>query len=73
MIVDLQIENNVLKFFMPSDFIIFLFVVLGLISGVLGGLLGIGGGVVTVPVLYFIFLYSGLFGERLMQVAVIHL
>lgn len=55
---------------MPSEFLIILFIILGLVSGLLGGLLGIGGGVVTVPVLYFIFLYSGLFGERIMQVAV---
>lgn len=55
---------------MPSDFIIFLFVILGLISGLLGGLLGIGGGVVTVPILYFIFTYTGMLEERIMQVAV---
>lgn len=55
---------------MPSELLIFLFIILGLISGLLGGMLGIGGGVVTVPVLYFIFLYSDLFGLRIMQVAV---
>lgn len=70
MILDQHIENNVLNIFMPSDLIIILFVVLGLISGLLAGLLGIGGGVVTVPVLYFIFLYTGQFEERIMQVAV---
>jgi uncharacterized protein len=55
---------------MSTDLIIILFVVLGCLSGLLSGLLGIGGGVVTVPILYFIFLYTGLFEERLMQVAV---
>lgn len=55
---------------MPSELLIILFIVLGLVSGLLGGMLGIGGGVVTVPVLYFIFLYGDLFGDRLMQVAI---
>ncbi|HSX10599.1 MAG TPA: sulfite exporter TauE/SafE family protein [Chlamydiales bacterium] len=55
---------------MPADSVIILFIILGLISGLLGGLLGLGGGVVTVPVLYFIFLYTGTFEEKIMQVAV---
>jgi uncharacterized membrane protein YfcA len=55
---------------MTSDFAIILFVIFGLISGVLGGLLGIGGGMITVPALYFIFLYTGLWEEKIVQVAV---
>lgn len=55
---------------MHIEFIIFLFVILGLASGVLAGLIGIGGGVVTVPFLYFIFHYTGMFEEEIMQVAV---
>ncbi len=55
---------------MPSESVVFLFIFLGLLSGLLGGLLGIGGGVVTVPVLYFIFQYTGIFEEKIMQVAV---
>lgn len=55
---------------MSTEFTIFLFVILGLFSGLLGGLLGIGGGMVTVPILYFIFRYTGIFEERAMQVAV---
>lgn len=54
---------------MPSDLVIFLFVLLGLISGLLSGLLGIGGGVITVPVLYFILFYTGIVEEKMMQVA----
>lgn len=49
---------------------VFIFIALGLLSGVLGGLLGIGGGVITVPVFYFVFQYTGMFDDRIMQVAV---
>jgi hypothetical protein len=55
---------------MTPDHIIFVFIVLGLVSGILGGLFGIGGGVVTVPALYYIFEYSGMLETRMMQVAV---
>ncbi len=55
---------------MSSDFILLLFVVLGLFSGLLGGLLGIGGGVITVPILYFVFQYTAIFGDKTMEVAV---
>jgi len=37
---------------------IFLFIVLGIIAGVLSGLIGIGGGVIIVPALLFIFGFS---------------
>lgn len=37
---------------------IILFLVLGLVAGLLSGLLGIGGGIIIVPVLVFIFGYS---------------
>lgn len=46
------------------------YVVVGLISGVLGGLLGIGGGVITVPCLLFIFKYLGYPQTYLMQMAI---
>ena len=55
---------------MPSEFIFFIFILLGLTSGLLGGLLGIGGGVITVPILYFIFEYTGMFEDKTMQIAV---
>lgn len=47
-----------------------IFIVLGLISGIIAGLLGIGGGVIVVPALYFIFKSMGISQENLMQTAV---
>lgn len=41
----------------------------GLSTGLLSGMLGIGGGVITVPVLYFLFHYTGIFESHAMQVA----
>lgn len=55
---------------MPTELIFILFIATGLVSGVLGGLLGIGGGVITVPFLYFIFNYSGMLQNEIMQVAI---
>lgn len=50
---------------------IFIFlIVLGLFSGLLGGLLGIGGGVVVVPGLFYLFSVFGYPPEHLMQIAV---
>jgi uncharacterized membrane protein YfcA len=46
------------------------FFTIGLLSGVLGGMLGIGGGVITVPALYFIFQSLNLFSDNTMQIAV---
>lgn len=46
-----------------------LFILCGLSAGLLGGMLGIGGGIITVPVLYFIFHYNNLFEPHAMQVA----
>jgi uncharacterized membrane protein YfcA len=61
MIIGVQIEYNMF---------IFLFVILGMISGLLGGLVGIGGGIVTVPALYYSFLYMGMGEEKVMLAAV---
>jgi uncharacterized membrane protein YfcA len=55
---------------MSIELIDFLFILLGIFSGLLGGLLGIGGGVVTVPILYFLFQYTPPFKGEIMQVAV---
>jgi len=55
---------------MSSEFLIISFVVLGLISGLFAGLLGIGGGVVTVPLLYYIFLSTHMPPDKVMQIAV---
>ena len=41
----------------------------GLISGVLAGLLGVGGGIVIVPVLFFIFQFLGISSATSMSVA----
>ena len=44
---------------------------LGLFSGFLGGLLGIGGGVVIVPVLYFLFTLTGQYPPELAMLVAI--
>ena len=54
---------------MPIELTLVLFVIIGFLSGLLGGLLGIGGGVVTVPFLYYFYRYTGEHPEKLMQVA----
>ncbi len=46
------------------------YVVVGLVSGVLGGLLGIGGGVITVPCLLILFKYLGYPQAYLMHMAI---
>jgi hypothetical protein len=45
-------------------------IVTGGIAGVLAGLLGIGGGVIIVPVLVFVFQYQGVDAEIIMHVAI---
>ncbi|MBI3508618.1 MAG: sulfite exporter TauE/SafE family protein [Chlamydiia bacterium] len=46
------------------------FILLGICSGFIGGLLGIGGGVITVPGLYYLLQHYGYGGEHLMQTAI---
>lgn len=55
---------------MQFELVLPLFLILGLITGLLGGLLGIGGGVITVPLLYYIFLFTENYPEKMMQIAV---
>lgn len=44
------------------------FIFCGLLTGLIGGMLGIGGGVIIVPILYFVFQHANLFEGNLMQV-----
>ncbi len=46
------------------------YLLLGAIAGVIGGLLGLGGGIVIVPALLFLFIYQGVTADILMQTAV---
>jgi uncharacterized membrane protein YfcA len=50
--------------------LIFIFFFSGCMSGLLGGLLGIGGGIITVPILFFLFRFTGLLPDQFMQVAI---
>jgi uncharacterized membrane protein YfcA len=47
-----------------------LFILVGAITGVLAGLLGIGGGVITVPALYYILSYYGFPQGQIMHTAI---
>lgn len=50
--------------------IILLFILIGLATGILAGLLGIGGGIITVPSMFYLFHLYGPHPENLMQVCV---
>jgi uncharacterized membrane protein YfcA len=50
--------------------LIIAYVFLGLLSGLVGGLFGIGGGVIVVPALAFLFSYAGMPKESLMHIAI---
>ncbi len=52
------------------DLDILWFILLGLVAGLTGGLLGIGGGSVTLPLLYFLLKNKGLPYEELMQIVI---
>ena len=47
-----------------------LYLVIGIVGGFLGGLLGLGGGIIFVPSLFFIFHYNELYSDNIMQSAV---
>lgn len=56
---------------MPVELIVVLFYLLtGAVGGLLAGLLGIGGGIVIVPALYFLFRWQGFSSDHLMHLAV---
>jgi uncharacterized membrane protein YfcA len=46
-----------------------LYPVFGAVAGVIAGLLGVGGGVVVVPILFFLFTSQGFSPEHIMQIA----
>ncbi len=48
---------------------IIIFICLGMVTGILAGILGIGGGMIVVPALAFIFGYTGIGSEYSMQYA----
>ena len=56
---------------MPAELILVLsYLALGAVGGILAGLMGIGGGIVIVPALYFLFAWQDFPAEHLMQLAV---
>jgi len=56
---------------MPTELLIWpAYLVLGVIAGLVGGLLGLGGGILIVPSLLFLFIWQGMPTEILMHLAV---
>lgn len=56
---------------MPTEILVYgSYLLIGLLAGVIGGLMGLGGGIVIVPALYFLFVWQGFPAEFIMQLAV---
>jgi uncharacterized membrane protein YfcA len=56
---------------MPADLFVWsAYLMLGVIAGLVGGLLGLGGGILIVPALLFLFIWQGMPADILMHLAV---
>ena len=49
---------------------IILFLIIGVFSGLFAGLLGVGGGIITVPISYFVLLHLGYSIDVVMHMAI---
>ena len=57
------------EYAMPSLFFIFTYLVIGAFAGIIAGLLGVGGGIVVVPALVWVFAAQGFPQESIMHLA----
>ncbi len=56
---------------MPADLFVWsAYLVLGVVAGLVGGLLGLGGGILIVPALLFLYIWQGMPADILMHLAV---
>ena len=65
-----DVMSNAMSDLVPFLPMLLLLMVIGALSGVIAGLLGVGGGIVLVPAFFYTFSHLGYEGEHLMQVCV---
>ncbi len=70
MVVDDVNSNRLYLFWGKIYMLILLFIIIGLVTGILAGLLGIGGGVITVPAMFYLFKYTHFPHEHLMHTCI---